>query len=281
VPFSKDDTDRIRVALASAMASQSLTAWQRTFLSDMQVRFDKYGTRTQLSDKQYDKLKQILAPFESPQPSIRSQTPNPRPKAAPAKSQPIVRHRVRYRTPLPLRAIRRVRRTARQITWFFLAAFGLIALLSGVNGSGGPTSPERMVSTMPTGGSQVYGARDFAITDGDTVGLHGSQKGTRLVGFNTPETFEPRCDRELALGRQATARLKELVKTADRVELRLVACACQPGTQGTNDCNFGRSCGVLTVDGRDVGDILIREGLAARFQCGRTSCPPTPRPWCG
>ncbi len=135
MPFSKDDTDRIRAALASAMASQSLTAWQRMFLGDMQVRFDKYGTRTQLSDKQYDKLKQILAPFERSQPSIRSHTSNPGPRRAPAKPQPIVRHRVGYRTPSPFRAIRRVRRTARQITWFFLAAFGSIAVLSGMNGS--------------------------------------------------------------------------------------------------------------------------------------------------
>ena len=66
-----------------------------------------------------------------------------------------------------------------------------------------------------------------------------------------------------------------------RPELSLVECACAAGTQGTDRCNFGRSCGVLRVDGRDVGDILIAEGLAAPFQCGRTSCPRLPRPWCG
>ena len=26
---------------------------------------------------------------------------------------------------------------------------------------------------------------------------------------------------------------------------------------------------------------LIGEGLAVPFKCGTTSCPPTPRPWCG
>ena len=135
-------------------------------------------------------------------------------------------------------------------------------------------------ATRPTL-ADYYTARDFSITDGDTVKIYGASAGTRLVGFNTPETYRPRCDRELALGQQATARLKDLVRSADQAELRLVACACPPGTQGTRACNFGRSCGVLRVDGRNVGDILIGEGLAARFQCGSTSCPRMPRPWCG
>ena len=32
--------------------------------------------------------------------------------------------------------------------------------------------------------------------------------------------------------------------------------------------------------GRDVGDILIEEKLAAPFRCGAVRCPATPRPWC-
>lgn len=53
-----------------------------------------------------------------------------------------------------------------------------------------------------------------------------------------------------------------------------------PGTEGTSLCNYGRSCGTLRAGGRDVGSILKDEGLAVAFVCGRTSCPPTPRPWC-
>lgn len=59
-----------------------------------------------------------------------------------------------------------------------------------------------------------------------------------------------------------------------------VQCACRPGTEGTKKCNYGRSCGVLQIDGRDVGQILIGEGLAVPFECGETTCPKTPRPWC-
>ncbi len=120
---------------------------------------------------------------------------------------------------------------------------------------------------------------NFSVTDGDTVKVYGDAKGTRLVGFNAPETWKPRCEYERQLGEQATRRLNELVTNGNAV-LTKVACACAPGTQGTRRCNYGRSCGVLRVDGLDVGDILIREGLAVPFRCGSTRCPRTPRPWC-
>lgn len=168
----------------------------------------------------------------------------------------------------------------RDAIWIVLAIGALFAAVTGGFDSSTATQSDRVISSQSAREPQVFSSKDFNITDGDTVQLYGARKGTRLVGFNTPETYKPECNRELALGKQATARLTDLVRSSDRVELRLVACACPPGTQGTNACNYGRSCGTLTVDGRDVGDILIAEGLAARFRCGRTSCPPLPRPWC-
>jgi hypothetical protein len=69
---------------------------------------------------------------------------------------------------------------------------------------------------------------------------------------------------------------------------------CQDGVSGTECANSnyktlrendgrlrGRDCGTLKSNGRDVGAILIEEKLAAPFICGATSCPKTPRPWCG
>ncbi|MEI9423383.1 thermonuclease family protein [Mesorhizobium sp. Cs1299R1N1] len=134
-------------------------------------------------------------------------------------------------------------------------------------------SPETETTTTPLTRSQ------FTITDGDTIRLSGAAKGTRLVGFNAPESIEPRCASEGDLGRRAKARLKELVATA-KLELKMVPCSCPPGTEGTDKCNYGRSCGSLFADGRDVGDVLVSEGLAVPFVCFSTSCPPTPRPWC-
>jgi len=41
------------------------------------------------------------------------------------------------------------------------------------------------------------------------------------------------------------------------------------GTEGTLRCNYGRSCGVLRARGQDVGALLIAEGLARTYVCGR------------
>jgi endonuclease YncB( thermonuclease family) len=113
----------------------------------------------------------------------------------------------------------------------------------------------------------------------------------RLVGFDTPETGDrARCEHEGALGVRATSRLRELIKTRTAelkceliktrtAELKLIPCACPPGTEGTPSCNFGRACGILTTDGRDVGHILIAEGLAKPFRCSGFSCP-SRAPWC-
>ncbi len=116
------------------------------------------------------------------------------------------------------------------------------------------------------------------MIDGDTVWLEG--KTYRLVGFNTPEKGDlAQCEDERKRANAATARMKTLIATGD-ARLSRVACACKPGQEGTKLCNYGRLCGLLTVGGRDVGQIMIREGLAEPYACSGTSCPRR-RSWCG
>ncbi|WP_260687559.1 thermonuclease family protein [Rhizobium laguerreae] len=121
--------------------------------------------------------------------------------------------------------------------------------------------------------------KSFTVTDGDTIRLIDGTR-VRLVGYNSPEKFEPQCSKEAALGNRASERLRQLVATGSSTDVQLVQCSCKPGTEGTKKCNYGRSCGRLVIDGRDVGQTLISEGLAVPFLCGATGCPPTPRPWC-
>jgi endonuclease YncB( thermonuclease family) len=118
------------------------------------------------------------------------------------------------------------------------------------------------------------------VVDGDTIRVRQKKPDVRLVGFNAPETGGlATCPAERELGAKATRRLRELVQ-AGGLEFHFVDCACPAGTQLTPACNHGRHCGTLMANGRDVGTILIAEGLAVPFKCGATSCPPTPKPWC-
>ena len=87
------------------------------------------------------------------------------------------------------------------------------------------------------------------------------------------------CEAERELGAKATRRLRDLVR-AGNLDFEYVACSCSAGTQGTPACNYGRDCGTLKSSGRDVGAILMEEGLAVPFVCSATRCPKTPRPWC-
>ncbi len=115
------------------------------------------------------------------------------------------------------------------------------------------------------------------VVDGDTVRHNGQT--FRLVGFNTPESgSNAQCSRERALSAKATDRLQQLLGKG-KPNLQRVGCACDPGTEGTRRCNYGRLCGKLTVDGRDVGSILVAEGLARRFECWASSCPRR-KNWC-
>ena len=120
---------------------------------------------------------------------------------------------------------------------------------------------------------------DVTVIDGDTIAVYHMQPNVRLVGFNAPESSNALCEAERQLGVRAAQRLLDLVR-AGHLDFVYVECSCPAGTQGTRFCNYGRDCGTLKSHGRDVGAILIEEGLAVPFVCGATRCPRTPRPWC-
>jgi endonuclease YncB( thermonuclease family) len=120
---------------------------------------------------------------------------------------------------------------------------------------------------------------EIVVLDGDTIRISNRSPNIWLVGFNAPETWHAACSAEQAQGDKATRRLRELVRGGE-LTFEYVVCSCPAGTQGTPACNYGRDCGILKSNGRDVGGILIAEGLAVPFVCGTAPCPPTPRPWC-
>ncbi|WP_170425197.1 thermonuclease family protein [Ruegeria arenilitoris] len=102
----------------------------------------------------------------------------------------------------------------------------------------------------------------FAV-DGDTIG-HGDDR-YRLVGFDTPETFRAQCEAERALGLKAKDRLAEIIRTNGQVELKI-----EPELD-----KYGRFLAVARTGGKEVGSILISEGLARPYSSGKR------RSWCG
>lgn len=129
-----------------------------------------------------------------------------------------------------------------------------------------------------TAWAEPISSNRITVLDGDTIRIDHKKPDYRLVGFNAPETLRAQNDIEATMGKEAASRLQELVNGGDLDFLR-VPCACQPGTEGTLGCNFGRLCGTLKAKGVDVGATLINEWLAVPYLCGATSCPRAPNPW--
>lgn len=97
------------------------------------------------------------------------------------------------------------------------------------------------------------------VYDGDTVALDcaGERITARLLGFDTPEATSPQCAAEKIRADQATARLRVL---ADSGVLTF---------SGNTYGKYGRLLVTMKVDGQDVGNTLIDEGLAVRYDGGR------------
>jgi|KBSMisStaDraftv2_1062788.scaffolds.fasta_scaffold05662_4 endonuclease YncB( thermonuclease family) len=147
-----------------------------------------------------------------------------------------------------------------------IGAFAVLFVASILNGSIDATPPISI------------GVASITVVDGDTVRANGQTY--RLVGFDTPESGSlARCERERKLADSATTRLRQLVANGQPA-LERVPCSCPPGTEGTQQCNHGRLCARLRAEGRDVGTILINEGIARPYVCGQTGCPRR-QSWCG
>lgn len=254
IPLSHEEVASLKHKIDARLAQGNLGQWEIQFLSEMRRRLDLYGTRTRMTDKQSAKLYALVNG------ASRMPTRNRLP------------FRRRHRSGFLGWANYRARRTA--VMAGLLLAASCILWLSDHLSSFMPRSAGFEIRSDVSGTSVVGNIR---VIDGDTVDVGGEH--FRLIGLNTPETFSPRCNREYALGMRAKERLGELL-AGGRPALTREPCACPPGTEGTDKCNYGRSCGTLTVNGADVADTLVGEGLAVEFHCGLTKCPPMPRPWC-
>lgn len=105
------------------------------------------------------------------------------------------------------------------------------------------------------------GGGSDCVVDGDTFWMAGEK--IRIADIDTPETHPSRCPREAELGRAATHRLHALLNSG-----AVSLAAIERDTD-----RYGRKLRVVSVDGVGVGETLVREGLARRYEGARRS-------WC-
>jgi endonuclease YncB( thermonuclease family) len=110
--------------------------------------------------------------------------------------------------------------------------------------------------------------RESCLIDGDTGRDNG--KKWRLISVDAPELAEPECENERRLAIASRDRLQELLSGGYRIR-----------PNGRDDPNGRALVDVFLDDGRDVGRLLMSEGLAQKWPnrgnvwCGRASGPPT------
>lgn len=161
----------------------------------------------------------------------------------------------------------RQKRGSWRIPWWHqgliaLAVLGLVAA-----GSQGDFFPKRQATPLMLGDAGANfgychtGGGFNCVVDGDTIWFQGQK--IRIADIDAPETHEPRCPSERALGDRATARLHELVNSGP-IMLRSI---------DRDEDRYGRKLRIVEVDGESVGDTLVGEGLARWYEGGR-------RPWC-
>ena len=110
-------------------------------------------------------------------------------------------------------------------------------------------------------GSCHVGGGHNCVVDGDTLWIEGVK--VRVADIDAPETHDYKCASEKAQGDRATVRLRQLVNSGT-VTLQSI---------DRDEDRYGRKLRIVMVDGESVGDILVGEGLARRYEGGR-------KPWC-
>jgi micrococcal nuclease len=102
--------------------------------------------------------------------------------------------------------------------------------------------------------------RILRVVDGDTVTLMCPEEGwesARIMGFDTPEKYAPKCLDEFWAAERAGWALRALIQKADRVGI---------AREGRD--RYGRALVRLELDGQDVAGAMIKAGHARAYGGG-------------
>jgi endonuclease YncB( thermonuclease family) len=123
------------------------------------------------------------------------------------------------------------------------------------------TSAVAATGTVAQFGFCHNGGGTNCVVDGDTFYVNGDK--VRIAGIDTPETHPPRCAEEARLGEAATEKLHALLNSG----------AVTMTSVDRDRDTYGRLLRNVQVDGADVGEALIADGVAREYGSGR-------RGWC-
>ena len=133
----------------------------------------------------------------------------------------------------------------------------LIAVLLSIWGSGILRKPLKATAEAPQTRSAglVFGlcsegGLTNCVASGDSFYLGG--KTVRIAGIEAPQLYGAACPKEAALGRTSSARLQALLNSG-QLELAKV---------GPDLERYGLLLRNVTVQGKDVGQAMVRDGLA-------------------
>lgn len=142
---------------------------------------------------------------------------------------------------------------------FFADLVTLSALVIGVLASvAAAQQPDSATDAFSICGS---GQRITCVVDGDTFWFRGEK--IRIADIDTPELSPPRCQRERELGLAAKNRLLDILNSGP----------LSFKTTAREEDRFGRKLRIVYRDRHSVGDMLVAEGLARKWQGSRRS-------WC-
>ncbi len=123
------------------------------------------------------------------------------------------------------------------------------------------------VATSPLAATSATAGDNINIIDGDTIRMNGIT--IRIMELDTPETFRSRCENELVLGLAAKEHLRSLLDSGTVTY------------EATGTDRYGRTLAKVHVGGVNIGQQMIRDGVALPYQPGKDAKLARLRHWCG
>lgn len=147
--YSTEQVQDLEEKIDAALNGGRLSAWQTTFLMDMKDRFERYGPKTRLSDKQTNKLYEIIG-------------------SARVMGKPLPRQQ-----PRRPRQRRKGGVLEREARWFARRMVRSIVLVAVLVAGVGAYSLFQDNPASFTGGqssTKTVAGHQFTVTDGDKIG---------------------------------------------------------------------------------------------------------------